>query len=99
MRAPTRLFPFSIQLPGLLMLPPLLCLFDLPTLMVFPIFGQQESVQIEFDLLKFDIFRDTSAANQANMSKKKCTEGKCCIISLDLSLTLKGSHHKKTCGV
>jgi len=57
------------------------------------------SVQIEFDLLKFDIFRDTSAANQANMSKKKCTEGKCCIISLDLSLTLKGSHHKKTCGV
>lgn len=27
--------------------------------------------QIEFDLLKFDIFRDTSTANQANMSRDK----------------------------
>jgi len=53
------------------------------------------SVQIEFDLLKFDIFRDTSAANQANMSKKKCTEGKCCIICQDLNSTINGSYPKK----
>jgi len=57
------------------------------------------SVQIEFDLLKFDIFRDTSAANQANMSKKKCTGGKCCIICLDLNSTINGSLLKKIFGV
>lgn len=30
--------------------------------------------QIEFDLLKFDIFRDTSTANQANMSWAKTSK-------------------------
>lgn len=49
-------------------------MFGLPACVSVPPIYVCVSVQIEFDLLKFDIFRDTSAANQANMSKKTCTE-------------------------